>query len=169
MTTEMGPRDVDLSLSERFAAHGTRYTTRLLSSSGDDVSLRFTPSTATLSVSGESEHSGDVYRRGILVSLLYMINLLFAGLVGSVSLNTVDLASSVGPWLVLAVSVPALFVTCAALLFAFGSIGLLTETDVVDHTTEPAPDAVDELKDRYVAGDLDDAEFEREAAEVWER
>jgi uncharacterized membrane protein len=45
---------------------------------------------------------------------------------------------------------------------------LLTDSDVIDHTTEPAPDAVDELKDRYVAGDLDDAELEREAAEVWE-
>ena len=37
MTAEMGPRDVDLSLSERFAAHGTRYTTRLLASTQDDL------------------------------------------------------------------------------------------------------------------------------------
>ena len=169
MTTEMGPRDVDLSLSERFAAHGTRYTTRLLSSMGDDVSLRFTPSTATLSVSGESEDSGDAYRRGILVSTVYMLNLLFGLALALMPLDVISAAAEVGPWLMLAATGPALFVTSVGLVFAMGTAGLITQTDVIDHTTEPAPDAVDELKERYVAGDLDDAELEREAAEVWER
>ena len=33
---------------------------------------------------------------------------------------------------------------------------------VVDHTTEPLPDDLDDLKQQFVDGDLDDSEFERQ-------
>jgi len=169
MTTEMGPRDVDLSLSERVAAHGTRLTARLMSSTHDDMAIRFTPSTATLSLSGESKHSGERFNRGLLVGLVYTLNLMFVitavGLAGEAMIFAAELA----PWLGTVAVVPFLVIAIFGALVGVGSAELLTDTDVIDHTTEPAPDAVDELKERYVAGDLDDAELEREAAEVWER
>jgi len=169
MTTEMGPRDVDLTLSERVAAHGTRYTTRLVASTQDDLSIRFTPSTATLSLSGESEHRGDAFNRGLLVASVCMVNIMLAfGAVG-IAGEAMTAAAEVSQWLGLVSIVPFVLVATVGLVFGLGSAGLLFEIDVIDHTTEPAPDAVGELKERYVAGDLDDAELEREAAEVWER
>jgi uncharacterized membrane protein len=67
------------------------------------------------------------------------------------------------------VTLLAFIATFYALVNVVALQGLSQKISVVDHTTEPAPDAVDELKERYVAGEIDDTELEREAAEVWER
>src|SRR6056297_604607 len=99
MTTEMGPRDVDLSLAERVAAHGTRITARMVAATQDDLSIRFTPSTATLSLSGESEYSGEGFNRGLLVGTLCTLNLMlaFGGIAMAAELSS--LAAEVSQWL----------------------------------------------------------------------
>jgi uncharacterized membrane protein len=50
-----------------------------------------------------------------------------------------------------------------------GSASVASKIDVVDHTTEAPPDAIDELQQQYVAGDIDADELERQAEAVLRR
>jgi len=169
MTTEMGPRDVDLTLSERFASRITRYVVPLVSEMSDTVSIRFDPRRATLSLSGESDHAGDAFNRGLLVGLVYLLNMLLTLAVLSLAAEAAQAATEISTILALAVGIPFLFVSGAGVAFAMGTAGLLFKTDVVDHTTEPAPDALDDLQQQYVDGEIDEAELGKRTAEVWER
>lgn len=76
MTVEMGDRDVELNILQRVAGASAAVCARGFSLALDDLSLRFNAATATLSVSGESEHAGDRYSRGLLVGLFYLTHIL---------------------------------------------------------------------------------------------
>jgi len=169
VTTEMGPRDVDLTLSERFASRLTRYVVPLVSELSDTVSVRFDARRATLSLSGESEYSGDAFNRGLLVGVTYLFNILIAVLSISLASEAANAAVDFGPVVGLAAVVPFLFVSGAALVFVMGTVGLMWKTDVVDHTTEPAPEELDDLQQQYVDGEIDEQELGERTAEVWER
>jgi uncharacterized membrane protein len=166
MTVEMGPRDVDLGLRERFAGQFIRFWAWAVGVVSDDVDLRFRVPTATLILSGESEHSGDEYERGSLAATLISVNeMAMMAVMAYSGIGTMSLTAAPS----VAIAFLLLIAACVAGVSLVGSASLTTSINVIDHTTEPAPDAVDELKERYVAGEIDDAELEREAAEVWER
>jgi uncharacterized membrane protein len=169
MTAEFGPRDVDLTLSERFAARLTQHIMSLVSDVSDTVSVRFDPRRATLSISGESEHSGDAFERGVLVGLMYLCNLMLAVCTIAFSAEAANLAADVSAWLGVVTVVPMLFVTGVSVLFVLGSIRLMSKTNVVDHTTEPVPDELDALREQYVDGKINEQELGERAGEVWDR
>ena len=158
MTAEFGPRDVDLSLMERIAAHATRYTTWLLSDL-TNPSLTYNPKHATLSLSGESEDSGNGYARGVLVGMLYLHNVVLA--LGAIVLagEAASVVASVGAIVGTIVGVVSLFVMFASALVGWGSVKLMAKTDVIDHTTEPLPEALDDLQQQYVDGEIDESEL----------
>ena len=164
MTTEMGPRDVELAFSERVAAHFVTFWAWLVSTT-DGPTVRFDPESATVRVSGESDHSGDEFVRGRNITQLTSMNTVaMIGLAGVLAGAPIPSGALGGLYGLCSI---ALMLGC--LLVVRGSINITSKIDVVDHTTEPAPEAVEDLKERYVAGELDDAELEREAAEVWQR
>jgi len=165
----MGPRDVDLTFTERFAAHGTKYLIGIVSGLSDTVSLRFDPRRATVSLSGESEYSGQPFNRGLLVGMVYLVNLLLSMSAIGLASEAATAAADIGPALTAAVFVQSLFVSGVSIIFAVGSIGLMWKTDVIDHTTDPAPDEIQELQEQFVDGEIDEAELGERAAEVWER
>lgn len=161
----MGPRDVDVSLSERVAGHGVRFWAWVASLDDDDPNVRFDPTTATVRVTGESEYSGNEFARARAATTLPALNIV-------IMLTTVAaIAASPPPSGVLlapyAVGSLGLMAVCGAI--GYGSASLINKINVVDHTTEPTPDRLDELEQRYVDGEIDEAELEREAAEVWKR
>ena len=168
MTVEMGPRDVDLSLDERFAARITQHVTPLTGLS-DSVSVRFDPRRATLSLSGESEYTGDEFKRGLLVALVYLFNVMLAVCTILLTAEAAEFAAETSPVLGAAALVPFLFLSLTGITFAFGSLGLMFKTDVIDHTTEPAPEEIQDLKEQFVGGEIDKDELGERAAEVWER
>ena len=168
MTAEFGPRDVDLSLMERVAAHATRYSTKLFSHMANST-LRFNPEQATLSLSGESQHPGEGFNRGLLVGLLYLLNLMLSVCVALAAGEAVSVGASTGPVVATIIAIPALFVVFGSMLVALGSISLIQKTDVIDHTTEPEPEALAELQSQFVDGEIEQGELEARVEEVMQR
>jgi len=169
MTTEMGDHDADPTIRQQVAGYSVVVAVKLMNHVSDDAYGRYNRHEARLSLYGESEDAGDAYERGRSVSAVTSIAQMWPGFVMVLMAVLGAPVAAAGGVLVSSV---VTFVMLAVTLFAAGNslgiIGLTKKIGVVDHTTEPTPDAVDELKERYVAGDLDDAELEREAAEVWE-
>lgn len=167
MTTEMGPRDVDLSPVERVAARSTAVVVRGINVLKSPGSIRFNPRTATLSITGESEHAGDPYERGQLAALMVLANAVIpAGVIGLLTSVPVTHDSTVATLYFFVVLFPvALF----AMANVHGSMTLINKTDVVDHTTEPLPEALTELQAAYVDGDISEADLERQVGEVMQR
>ena len=166
MTAEFGPRDVELGWKERFAGRMASAVCRLVDSEIDDKSVRFNPDTATLTVGGESEHSGDALRRGTYVGALF----LFTNTIAWMILALLNALSGTGSFIV---DTAVLFgiTTTAVIIYAnmAGSFNLLTKTDVIDHTTEPEPEALAELREQFVDGEIDEPELAARVEEVWER
>jgi len=168
MTAEFGPRDVDLGLMERVAAQATRYSTELFSHMAN-ISLRFNPERATLTLSGESQHPEEGFNRGLLVGIIYFHNFMLSLCVALVAAGAMSVGGSVGPMAGTVIGIPALFVVAGSMLVGVGSVSLITKTDVIDHTTEPEPDAIEEVREAYLDGEIDEGELEARSAEVWER
>ena len=168
MTAEFGPRDVELGLMERVAAHATRYTT-CVTANVVNISLRFNPKRATLTLSGESQHPGEGFNRGLLVGFVYLLNLMLSLCVALVAANAMSVGASIGPIAATVIGSIALFVFAGSVLVGLGSVSLIHKTDVIDHTTHPEPDAIDEVREAYLDGEIDEAELEARSAEVWER
>jgi len=168
MTAEMGPRDVDLGWTERLAGRAIAPLVALFNYIVDGPTVRYRSRTATVALSGESEHPGDGFNRGILVSLLLFSNILAWLMPMLVLSDTIQQTAAGSPvfWVASALMLP---VGAFSLLNLFGTMGLLMKTDVVDHTTEPAPDALDDLQQQYVDGEIDEEQLGERTAEVWER
>jgi hypothetical protein len=79
--------------------------------------------------------------------------------------------SLIGAAVTMSAGTATLAVLLAAVAFVsyIGSIELTSKIDVLDHTTEPAPEELDELKAEFVDGEIDEQELDERAAEVWER
>jgi len=167
MTVEMGPRDDgELTLSERAAARLMDWLVRGFDVLADEGRIRFNAATATLSLSGESEQPGDAFSRGKIVAMLVATT----AIVSVMPLMLITTLFEVANPVVTLVAAVGTAVTAAGGIFMVGgAVDLLDKITVLDHTTEPAPDAVADLKQRYVDGEIDDADLEQEAAEVWER
>jgi len=109
-----------------------------------------------LRVSGESDNSGKTVPRiralyGILNLHTYIWMVVFAitaygGATLSVEGSALALAFSAVLWVCLGMVV--------------GAKAAIDRTEIIDHTTEPLPDDLDDLKQQFVDGDLDDSEFE---------
>ena len=170
MSTTFGSTDTlaDCSLDERLAARLLSAWLPLVDAQFDNGGIRFDRDRLRIALHGESEQPGDGYTRGMVVMGLWMMNALLGTLPVWLVTGLSPLQSP--PLPVALVAIVALLATASvAITLAMGSVGALVKTELVDHTVPKQPDAVDDLKDRYVAGDLDDAELEREAAEVWDR
>jgi len=167
VTTEMGPRDDDeLTVSERAAGRMMDYIVRAFDHSIDDGAIRFNPETATLSLSGESERPGDRFSRGKIVAalcmgtaLLSMMPLFFVAELMAVGNPYL---AALGCLLTAVCGVSAIFITS-------GATDLINKVTVYDHTTEPAPDALDDIQQQYVDGEIDEEQLGERTAEVWER
>jgi len=165
MTAEMGPRDVDLTLVERLAGHGVRFWAWVASLDDDDPNVRFDPTTATVRVTGESEYSGDPFARARAATTLATLNIVITlSLVAAITMAPLPSGVLLAPYAVLSLSFMLL---CGAI--GYGSASLIDKINVVDHTTEPAPDALDDLQQQYVDGEIDEEQLDERAAEVWER
>jgi len=168
MTAEFGPRDERVaSLPERLAAVSISLLTRFTNwKSLEQMDLRFRSDSATFVVSGESEQSGERYSRGISVG----VTCLFAGLVPVLAVLSVGPAAIdvLEPFRPLG-EVLLLFSFVFALVNLFGVFGVLTKIDVIDHTTEPEPEAVAELREQFVDGEIDERELAARVEEVLER
>jgi len=165
MTTEMGPRDVDLTLVERFAGHGVRFWAWVASLDEDDPNVRFDPTTATVRVTGESEYSGDAFARARAATTLTVMNVVISlSLVAAITMAPMPGGALLAPYAIL--SLTAMSVLGA---IGYGSASLIDKINVIDHTTEPAPEELDELKAEFVDGEIGEEELGERAAEVWER
>lgn len=168
MTTEIGPRDDDaddLDVFERLAARSTSlFVDVLVAMYPGKGSLRFNADTATLSIGGESERHGDAFARGQLVASLLMANALLP--VGALILLG-DVMNAAGPSLALVIMAPFTALALFSMMMLTGSMGLFDKVDVIDHTTAPAPDAIDDLEAAYLADKIDEEELGERAAEVW--
>ena len=167
MTTEMGPRDDgELTLSERAAARLMDWLVRGLDLLADEGRIRFNAATATLSLSGESEQPDDAFSRGKIVAML-------AATTAVVSVMPVMLISTLfevpNPVVTAVGAVGTAVSGVVGIFMVSGVVDLLDKITVLDHTTEPAPDALDELHQQYVDGEIDESELGDRAAEVWER
>ena len=166
MTAEFGPRDVDLGWKERFAAHIASAVCRLTNSDLDDKSVRFNPETATLTVAGESEHSGDALHRGKYVGGLF----LFTNTITWMILVLLNALSGTGSFIVDTALLIGIIATSVVIYVNMsGSFNLLTKTDVIDHTTEPEPEALAELESQFVDGEIEQGELEARVEEVMQR
>ncbi len=124
------------------------------------ASIRYDTRANRLSLYGESENAGSPKKAGFLT-----------GFIGTFSLFTyfVVMASVavtghiVADYSVLLALPFTLSVICICLLLGISVEGhgkRMKQMTVVDHTTEPLPDDLDDLKQQFVDGDLDDEEFE---------
>jgi uncharacterized membrane protein len=166
----MGPRDGDLSWRHQLAGFSVEGAVAIMNAASDDARGRYNRAKGLLSLYGESDDAGDVFVRGRQVSAVTSIAMLAPLLLVVLCLLLGSATQALfGPTVATIPLGVGFLLNGAAVINAFALIGLSQEIGVVDHTTEAAPDAVDELKERYVAGEIDDAELEREAAEVWER
>ena len=166
MTAEFGPRDVELGWKERFAGRMASAVCSLVNSETDDKTLRFNPDTATLTVAGESEHSGDALYRGTNVGALF----LFTNTIAWMILASLNALIGTGSFIVdtaLLIGIIATSVVVYANMA--GSFNLLSKTDVIDHTTEPEPEALAELREQFVDGEIDERELEARVEEVMAR
>jgi len=170
MTAEMGDHDATPTLRQRFAGISVAGAVALMNYVSDDAYGRYDRDTARLSLYGESENAGDAYERGRAVSSMTtvavfgpMLPALALAVLADVMITAGGETAALLPWLL------GLSVTSYAVTNAFGMIGLTQKIGVVDHTTEPTPDALDDLQRQYVDGEIDEQELDERAAEVWER
>ena len=167
MSTEFGSdtRLDDANTAVRIASWLLDGWLSLLPRTGD-VTFGFDRQKLRLSIHGESEHSGDAYNRGQIVALLGALNVFISilpiMLIGGL---TSVLGESVAPLLLGPMTIAAFF----AIWTVTGSMELTDEIEVLDHTTEPLPDDLDDLKQQFVDGDLDDNEFEAAVEQVIDR
>jgi len=170
MTTEFGDHDAALTLRQRFAGISIVGAVALVNYISDDAYRKYDRQRARLSVYGESENAGDGFQRGREVSdiasiamlgpvLPTMLLLVFSG----------GVAELVGPLVALPVSVLGFVSGVYPLANVGGLMGLTTKISVVDHTTAPTPEALDDLQQQYVDGEIDEQELDERAAEVWQR
>ncbi|WPH59224.1 hypothetical protein AFNJKBDN_CDS0007 [Halorubrum virus V_ICIS4] len=171
MSVEFGPRDETAGLLGRvfgLSVQALLVVFRLIDRS--EPRVRYDRERAILTFSGESEYAGDEFRRGQAAMAVAAGGAMspVAALLGSTmamdSVATVFGATAAAP---LAVVSLALMVLTLLTLSGLWSVG--DSISVVDHTTEPAPDALDKLKQRYTNGEIDEQELADEAAEAWER
>jgi len=113
---------------------------------------------------GESEKSGDEVKRtqALYISLVLHTFLWMA---------VVALTAYGGARLQVAGSAVALGFSAVMMLslgMVVGGVEAITHTEIVDHTTEPVDDC-DDLKDRYLSGEIDEAELEAETEARLER
>lgn len=165
MTAEMGQRDVDLGLKERFAAQFIRFWAWVVSLIADDVHIRFEPTTATLSLTGESEHSGDRYARGRLAATFVSLNEL--AMMSVLAYSAMGMMTLPATPITAVIAVVVLVTACVACVSLLGGASLTSKIDVIDHTTAPTPDAIDDLEAQYMADEIDEQELEDRTAEVW--
>lgn len=170
MTVEMGDHDATPTLRQRFAGISVSWAVRLMNYVSDDAYGRYDRRAARLSLYGESEHAGDAFKRGRDVSSLTSIAMLGPLLP---IMGLMMIASTVAALAAEVMALPLTLLAFGATLYGLVNVvalqGLSQKINVLDHTTEPAPDAVDELKERYVDGEIDESELGERAAEVWER
>lgn len=170
MTAEMGNHSATPTLRERFAGISVVGAVALMNYVGDEAYGRYDRATARLSLYGESEDAGDEYERGRDVSAVTSIAMLgpVVPVMALVGLSSVITAVA-GEVVALPLTLVA-FISCVwALANVIALQGLEQKIGVVDHTTPPAPDALDELQREYVDGEIDEAELDERAAEVWDR
>ena len=134
--------------------------TAMMNHTSDETELRYDLDNNRISISGTSENPGDVpgHNRGVgmMAAVGVMISMACAMML------TVAGVSMGGPTGILE-SVTYLLLMGSALGYVLLAMSVGTTAvccEVVDHTTEPLPDDLDDLKQQYVDGDLDDTEFE---------
>jgi len=128
---------------------------------GEDQHWRYRIKENRLSVSGESENPGDVAALNRTIGLFATIGTLLAMVCAHFVLlfaNGLDPASAgmlatVGHLGLIASGTVIVGMACGTTITALGC-------ELVDHTTEPLPDDVDELSEQFTNGDLDQHEFE---------
>ena len=161
MTVEIGPLDDDEpdtdSLSWLISGKLLSVSVRLWRGLGAD-SIRYDDEKNRLSIRGESDRAGCQFRGGYLIGLVSVMAVLQAVMVAVLfghigSLSESFIFHTVMLLLMLAVALPT--------LVSLDGLGeRMRSMTVYDHTTEPLPDDLDDLKQQFVDGDLDDSEFE---------
>ena len=167
MTVEMGRSGtVELGYSERLAARSTAVCAKLFNMTPGLQRMAYDPQTATLAFSGESEYTGDEFERGADTFALYVVNAFIGALI---FLLVFDITRTVAPGT--ALSLLGIPVILGAGIFmmvnGIGSMRLSKKTRVVDHTTKPTPDAIEDMQAAYLADEIDERELEAQAEEVW--
>jgi hypothetical protein len=156
----------ELGLSERLASWLFAAWFPVANRTLADQEWRFDREKLRLSVRGESEHSGDPFTRGRIVNTLWYLNSFIPILpFGFVTALTEPPAGVLFP----IATAGVLLLAVGTFLNVTGSVDLASETQVVDHTTEPEPDAVATLREQYVDGEVDTATFEDRIEEVIDR
>lgn len=172
MTTVFGPDTTldEVGISERLASWFFAAWFPLANRALADQDWRFDREKLRLSVSGESEHSGDPFTRGRIVNTLWYLNsMLPLPVVSVIGLLATPEAGAPSGIAVGVASVLFLGTAVGAMVNVTGSVDLASETQVVDHTTEPEPDAVATLREQYVDGDVDTETFEARVEEAIDR
>ena len=154
----------DLSKRERLKELWGRpmfwVVTKLLNQVSDEKTYRYDLDNNRISVSGVSETPGDVagHNRGVglMAATGVMLSMMFTMLI------IVPMQSWGPPSGMLDAGVRLFLLACATgcILMASATASTALACEVVDHTTEPLPDDLDDLKQQFVDGDLDDSEFE---------
>ena len=172
MTYVFGPDTAldELGLSERLGSWLFGAWFPLANRALADQEWRFDREKLRLSVRGESEHSGDPFTQGRIVNTLWYLNSMLpwpvVSVIGLLATPEAGVSSGIA---VGVVSVVFLGTAVGAMLNVTASVDLASETQVVDHTTEPEPDAVATLREQYVDGEVDTATFEDRIEEVIDR
>ena len=167
MTAEFGPRDVDLSTTERVGARSIELLVRFMNwKTLDHKTLRFRTDSATFVVSGESEHSGEGYARGKAVAGVCLAACIFP----FVALLSLGPAVTFLPAPLDAVGSLLLGLSMGlALVNLTGALDVFKKADVIDHTTEPDPERLTELREQFVDGEFDERELAARVEEVMTR
>ena len=166
MTAEFGPRDVDLSSRERFAGRLLDLSTRFLNHGSDSKSMYYRRDSATLTLHGESEYAGDVFNRGKMALYPLLISNYFTTMLLVTAGVLPDFGNPAIGGLKLLVFIAVAWVWYCN---TTGSIILASKIDVVDHTTQPDPEELDELQSQFVDGEIEQTELEARVEEVMQR
>ena len=161
MTVEHGPLEVD----EKKRGFSWWLSGRMMAaifSTLDRIGypIRFDAEKNRISVHGESENPGSEMKAGVLAAITPIMSVLFYSGVFILLGPAVETADEFSAAAGVVVFVP--FALLAVLLIGSfsGHFERVKQMRVVDHTTEPLPDDLDDLKQQFVDGDLDDTEFE---------
>ena len=132
--------------------------------------VRYDRERATLTFSGESEYSTDEFRRGqgamavAAGGALWPVWALLGSTMAMRAVAETFGAVAATPFALLSLTLMVFTMLCFSGLWS-----VMDSISVVDHTTEPAPDAIDELQEQYLNDEIDEQELGDRAAEVWER